>query len=557
MALRADVCVVGSGPVGQAAASDLARRGRSVLILEAGDDPGGPANDIAIPDGASRRDRYPDASTHREIALGGTSHRWSIPRGDGISVRLQQLNPGVFGDRPGLSDGWPLTRHELEPYYALAAKTCRIAALSEDPDVWPFDPNSAPLKFGLDDVTSQVAQLGPKSAFAPDGQLFTETPLVRTLVNTRATRLITTAHGERVTAVEAMDARGQLVRCEADAVVLALGAIGNATLLLASANTAHPAGIGNHSDHLGRHFTDHPIVRFGYIELDDSEVLAELGFYDGRTVDGAYPWGTLGPSAGRLADGDLLDFQITLMPASEPGVGSMYERLADPGGGNRTGSVMALRDLVGMARDRRSPSSTREALRLARELARGGDDLARYALSRLPNPNKPARPWGYEHHGWSTDPDWRRESSVLQLVALLEQGPDRDNRVVLTGRRDRFGNPRFLIDWAWTAADRRRAAQSQTLLLDRMSEAGLGAVVAVGDGQPERIRSSAHHHAGTTRMSADPANGVVDATCRIHGVANAYVVGSSVFPCAGAANPTLTGVALAHLAAAGIVAANP
>ena len=39
--------------------------------------------------------------------------------------------------------------------------------------------------------------------------------------------------------------------------------------------------------------------------------------------------------------------------------------------------------------------------------------------------------------------------------------------------------------------------------------------------------------------------GVVDASCRVHGVANLYVAGSSVFPSSGFANPTLTIVALA------------
>jgi choline dehydrogenase-like flavoprotein len=49
---------------------------------------------------------------------------------------------------------------------------------------------------------------------------------------------------------------------------------------------------------------------------------------------------------------------------------------------------------------------------------------------------------------------------------------------------------------------------------------------------------------GTTRMSISPRDGVVDTNCRVHGVANLYLAGSSVFPCAGHANPTLTLVAL-------------
>ena len=61
---------------------------------------------------------------------------------------------------------------------------------------------------------------------------------------------------------------------------------------------------------------------------------------------------------------------------------------------------------------------------------------------------------------------------------------------------------------------------------------------------PPGIRGG-YHHMGTTRMSADPTRGVVDAACRVHGVSNVYVAGSSVFPTSGFANPTLTLVALA------------
>ena len=46
-------------------------------------------------------------------------------------------------------------------------------------------------------------------------------------------------------------------------------------------------------------------------------------------------------------------------------------------------------------------------------------------------------------------------------------------------------------------------------------------------------------------MGSDPARSVVDANCRVHGYANLYVAGGSVFPTSGWANPTLTIVALA------------
>jgi choline dehydrogenase-like flavoprotein len=55
---------------------------------------------------------------------------------------------------------------------------------------------------------------------------------------------------------------------------------------------------------------------------------------------------------------------------------------------------------------------------------------------------------------------------------------------------------------------------------------------------------------GTTRMSADPRRGVVDANGRLHGLANLYATGGSVFPTGGYVNPTLTIVALAARLAA-------
>ena len=45
-------------------------------------------------------------------------------------------------------------------------------------------------------------------------------------------------------------------------------------------------------------------------------------------------------------------------------------------------------------------------------------------------------------------------------------------------------------------------------------------------------------------MSQDPRHGVTDATGRVHGVENPYIVGRSVLPTSGWANPTLTIAAL-------------
>ena len=46
-------------------------------------------------------------------------------------------------------------------------------------------------------------------------------------------------------------------------------------------------------------------------------------------------------------------------------------------------------------------------------------------------------------------------------------------------------------------------------------------------------------------MSDDPKTGVVDRDCRVHGIENLYIGGSSVFSSPGVSNPTFTIVELA------------
>jgi choline dehydrogenase-like flavoprotein len=52
------------------------------------------------------------------------------------------------------------------------------------------------------------------------------------------------------------------------------------------------------------------------------------------------------------------------------------------------------------------------------------------------------------------------------------------------------------------------------------------------------------HHMGTTRMSNDAKTGVVDANCKVHGIDNLHIAGSSCYVTAAASNPTLTLIAL-------------
>jgi choline dehydrogenase-like flavoprotein len=75
-----------------------------------------------------------------------------------------------------------------------------------------------------------------------------------------------------------------------------------------------------------------------------------------------------------------------------------------------------------------------------------------------------------------------------------------------------------------------------------MERSGFGRIAIRKELPPD---PNACHHAGTTRMHADPRWGVTDPQGRVHGTDNLFVAGGSLFPTSGYANPTLTIVALA------------
>lgn len=144
----------------------------------------------------------------------------------------------------------------------------------------------------------------------------------------------------------------------------------------------------------------------------------------------------------------------------------------------------------------------------------------------------------------------RRLSCGLELRASWEQPPRPYNRVVLADRRDAFGIPRSDLHWYLEDFDRRTPRIAAGILGAELAARGIGRVRLERwlDGLedfPEDHDSGGGHHMGGTRMSRDPRQGVVDPDCRVHGIGNLYVGGSSVFPSAGFADPTLTIVQLA------------
>jgi choline dehydrogenase-like flavoprotein len=142
----------------------------------------------------------------------------------------------------------------------------------------------------------------------------------------------------------------------------------------------------------------------------------------------------------------------------------------------------------------------------------------------------------------------RRRARFYLVKTVMEQAPNRESRVVLGRDRDRLGSPRVELRWRLSEIDKRTANRGHEILREEFWRAGLGdfrsSLGRESDPWPSRLRG-ARHHMGTTRMHSDPRRGVVDADARVHGIANLYLAGSSVFVTSGAANPTLTIVALA------------
>lgn len=135
----------------------------------------------------------------------------------------------------------------------------------------------------------------------------------------------------------------------------------------------------------------------------------------------------------------------------------------------------------------------------------------------------------------------------------IEQAPNPDSRVTLsqTQRDGVFGQPAPIINWLVTQQEE----QTYKLTTDAL-RAGLEKPFLVGQVSVQPWDEVKYylvpngHHMGTTRMSSNADEGVVDKDLKVHSFDNLFVLGSSVFPSGGISNPTFTIIALAMRLAA-------
>jgi choline dehydrogenase-like flavoprotein len=141
----------------------------------------------------------------------------------------------------------------------------------------------------------------------------------------------------------------------------------------------------------------------------------------------------------------------------------------------------------------------------------------------------------------------RRENrgGYFGLHAHFEQPPRPENRIRLAEERDELGLPRAEVHWGLGDDELRSLRRTYELIGAELDAAGIATLKpALPRRLDEPLHNVTHHHMGTTRMHIDPKHGVVDENSRVHGLANLFVAGSSVFPTGGAATVTLTLVAM-------------
>jgi choline dehydrogenase-like flavoprotein len=138
----------------------------------------------------------------------------------------------------------------------------------------------------------------------------------------------------------------------------------------------------------------------------------------------------------------------------------------------------------------------------------------------------------------------------FQLFTRIEQAPNPDSRITLDTEKDELGMPRAMLHWVLTPLEKRSIRKIYEIFGQQAGISEKGRIRLMEylrnehDYSWPEFTGGGWHHMGTTRMSNDAKQGVVDANCKVHGINNLYIAGSSCYVTAGAPNPTLTLVAL-------------
>jgi choline dehydrogenase-like flavoprotein len=504
-----EVCILGAGAAGITLARRLASSGLDVCVLESGGaDWEKSTQDLGA--GESIGFPYYPLDESRLRLFGGTTAVWG--------GRVVQLDPIDFERRPWIEhSGWPFGKEELAPYYTEALRSLDVEATLADESMWDrlglpqpyFDPDLLRTNFFQFDEQFERFTLRRCADLV-------ESAKVKFLLHATVLEIRANAEGTAIESVEIGNLRGGRGVVRARVFVLAAGGLETPRILLNSRGV-QPKGLGNQEDLVGRFFMEHPHAR-----------------------------------AGRVIPEKLWRL-LNLLPRSHRHEGLRYAALG------RISETLQEREGV------LNSSFTLSVRRHQGTRMPPGKWLFNAVKWKVPHDHTGRTLWWLHRRAkrafaerFGLASRWVRAATGRQglyVVARAEQAPNPDSRVRLSDRRDAFGLRQIALDWRFLDVDKRSLhvlmgaldRELQRLSLGR-AEANSWLEEADTPWEVDPLISGhpvgGYHHIGTTRMAASPKQGVVDADCRVHGLGNLYIAGSSVFPTSGWANPTLTILAL-------------
>jgi choline dehydrogenase-like flavoprotein len=526
----APVLIVGAGPAGIVQALELRRHGIEVVMLAGGADGLDPAfqaqADAEIVD--PRRHAPMQIAVRR--ALGGTSLLWG-----GRCVPFDDID---FADRPHVPDGgWPLRPADIAPWYAVGMRYLNAGA----PDFTaPLSgvPGMADCRLDALERWSERRNLRQLHAMALDGD-----PGLRILLGAVATGIEIDPATGRVDGVRVCLPSGVRTMLRARAVVLACGGLETTRLMLA-ARMDQPRLFGGPEGPLGRFYMGHFEGRIADVVFAPSLPEDAFDFF----IDGSDRYARRRIVIGAEAQQRHGLLNMCAWPDNPT--------LSEP---SHRSAILSLAYLS-LAAPVLGRLLEPEAIR-RKHLEHGVDAVCRHLtniVAGLPEAVREAARFLYRRYGTTPRlPGFfiRNKARRYALFYHSEQAPNPASTVSLGATCDALGLPRLKIDLRYRDADVASVVAGHEIIDRNLRDAGIGRLEHhfPAEERPARVWNQitdGYHQIGTIRMAADPARGVVDADCRVHGSPNLFVAGSAVFPTSGQANPTLLITALsARLAA--------
>lgn len=484
--IEGDICIIGAGAAGISMAMEWMNTPHKVILLEGG----GFEYDAQVQElyaGKATGQHYFPLKSIRLHYFGGTTGHWAgwCATFDAIDFKKRDWIP---------QSGWPITLEDINPFYPRAQKYVEVGPEQFDVSQWQEkDKTLIPLPLDENKVWSKMWEFSPPTRFG--------TKYRDAIVHAKNIHLYTYANVVDITANEPVSeikevtvknhaGKQHIVR--AKYFILACCSVQNARILLA-ANKQASKGLGNDYDHVGRYFMEHLEIKTSSLWLADPADVKLYMIEFGKTKARA----ELAISEKMQSEHRILNGTCSLSPlelaANEP---SFIEVWKD------------------------------EKNAMDNSIKKLGADV------------KPAKlniPKGFK---------------AYQLFTRMEQAPNPNSRITLDTEKDSLGMPRAMLHWELTALEKNSLRTINTIIGEEAGRVSMGRVKVYDYLQDEKDESwpkftgGGWHHMGTTRMSHDPKQGVVDADCKVHGISNLYTAGASCYVTAGAVNPTLTLIAL-------------